>query len=62
MIAPFVRIFLRYAVGLVAGWSVGDMLAGDPDVVDALAAGVSVVMAVITERWYKHAKSTGGAT
>ena len=62
MIAPIIRIVLRYGVGAVAGWQVGDMLAGDRDVVDALAAGVAVVAAAATEWWYRRAKQTGGAT
>lgn len=62
MTAPLIRIALRYGVGLLAGWQVGDMLAGDRDVVDALAAGVAVVAAAATEWWYRRAKQTGGAT
>ena len=62
MIGPIIRIALRYGVGALAGWHVGDMLAGDPDIVDTIAAGVSLAGAAATEWWYRRAKQTGGAT
>ena len=62
MIAPIIRIILRYGVGLVAGWHVGDMLAGDMDVVNTISAGVAFVTFTVTEWWYRRAKQTGGAT
>jgi hypothetical protein len=62
MYAPFIRIFLRYGVGAIAGLTVGDMLASDPDVVDVIAAGVSVVAAALTEWWYQRARRSGGPT
>ena len=62
MWAPFARIALRYGVGAVAGWTIGDALAGDPDVVDIAAAGVAAGAAAATEWWYRRAKATGGAT
>jgi hypothetical protein len=62
MTAPIVRILLRYGVGALAGWQVGDMLAGDRDVVDALAAGAALIGALVVEWWYRRAKATGGAT
>ena len=59
---PFARIVLRYGVGLIAGWTVGDALAGDPDMVDTVAAGVALAAAAGTEWWYRTAKKRGGAT
>ena len=59
---PMARIVLRYGVGLVAGWAVGDALAGDPDMVDTVAAGVALAAAAVTECWYRKAKREGGAT
>jgi hypothetical protein len=58
MLAPLTRIILRYAVGLVAGMHVGELLAGDPDIVMIVAAGVGVAI----EGAYTLAKRTGGAT
>lgn len=58
MIQPVVRILLRYGAGIVFGMEVGDMLAGDPDVVMAGAA----LIGVLTEWWYSRARKTGGAT
>lgn len=59
---PIARIVLRYGVGLVAGWAVGDMLAGDRDIVDVTTAGLAMAAAGVTEWWYQRAKRTGGAT
>ena len=59
---PFARIALRYGVGLVAGWSAGEALAGDRDVVEIVAAGGALAAAAVTEWWYRRAKATGGAT
>ncbi|MCK9513574.1 MAG: hypothetical protein M0R28_20430 [Pigmentiphaga sp.] len=58
MLAPVVRIALRYGVGLIAGMHVGDMLAGDPDIVLIVAAGVGAA----TEAVYALAKRRGWAT
>jgi len=58
MIAPIVRIALRYGVGAVLGMEVGHTLAGDPDVVMLVAAGVGVVI----EASYAVAKRKGWAT
>ena len=53
---------MRYGVGAVAGWAVGDMLASDMDIVDLLSAGLAGGAAIVTEWWYRRAKVTGGAT
>lgn len=58
MIAPVVRILLRYGVGAVFGMEVGSLLAGDPDVVLLLAAGVGAA----TEAAYVFAKKKGWTT
>ena len=58
MIAPLVRIVLRYGVGAVFGMEVGSLLAGDPDVVLLVATGVGVA----TEAVYAYAKKKGWAT
>lgn len=62
MYAPLVRILLRYGVGALAGWTIGDTLASDPDVVDLVVAAAAAVVAVVTEWWYQKAKRDGGAT
>jgi len=67
---PLVRIALRYGIGGIlalflgsdAGVEVGDMLAADPDIVDAVAVGASLVIAAITEWWWTRARKTGGDT
>lgn len=58
MIAPIVRIALRYGVGAIFGMEVGSLLAGDPDVVLLVATGVGVA----TEAVYAYAKKKGWAT
>ena len=58
MTAPITRIILRYGVGLVFGMEIGSLLAGDPDVVLLVAAGVGVA----TETVYTYAKKKGWAT
>ena len=58
MIAPIIRIVLRYGVGLVLGMEVGSLLAGDPDVVLLVATGVGVA----TEAVYAYAKKKGWTT
>ena len=58
MTGPIARIALRYGVGLVLGMHVGDMLAGDPDVVMIAAAGIGAA----TETAYALAKRKGWTT
>ena len=59
---PWARIALRYGVGLIAGAAAGDALAADADIVDAVAAVMSLIAAALTEYWYRRAKATGGET
>lgn len=55
MNGAIVRIALRYGVGLVVGMEAGQALAGDPDVVMLLAAG----MGCAVEAVYAYAKRKG---
>ena len=57
-LTPFVRLLLRYGAGVVLGMEVGDILAGDPDVVLAVA----MAMSIIAERAYAIAKREGLTT
>ena len=59
MMAPVARILLRYVAGAVLGSEVGGMLAGDPDVVRIVAAGLTLAM---TEAAYAAARIRGWAT
>ena len=52
------RIILRYGVGLVIGMEAGEALAGDPDIVMAIAVGIGAA----TEAAYAYAKRKGWAT
>ena len=54
-LTPFVRIVLRYGAGVILGLEAGDILAGDPDVVLAVA----MAMSIIAERAYAIAKRNG---
>lgn len=58
--APFIRIILRYGTGVVFGIEVGDMLAGDPDVVSVASAAAYALIGVANELWYRYARKTGG--
>lgn len=58
MYAPIARILLRYLVGAVIGAAQADVLAGDPDVVTAVAAAVGVAV----EAAYAFAKKRGWTT
>ena len=56
--APFARIALRYGVGLTLGAEMGDILAGDPDAV----AAVALLIGLAVEAAYGFAKRKGWAT
>jgi len=58
MIEPIIRIALRYGAGALFGMEFGNALAGDPDVVIAVAAAVMLIV----EFWYSYAKKKGWAT
>ena len=51
------RIILRYGVGLVIGMEAAETLAGDPDVVMAIAVSIGAA----TEAAYAYAKRKGWA-
>lgn len=57
-IAPWVRIAIRIAGGYFLGTDTGDMLAADPDVVNAVIMGIMA----INEAWYMMAKRVGWRT
>ena len=59
---PYVRIILRYAVGAVIGYQIGEQLASDPDVVAVATAGAAAVVGVVTEGAYALAKRLGWRT
>ena len=60
--APIIRIFLRYGVGALFTYQLGDMLASDPDVVEMASLGATAAIGAATEWWYGRAKKRGGAT
>jgi flagellar biosynthesis protein FliR len=71
MLAPIVRIALRYLSGFllakgIIDVSAADLLANDVDVQQvAMAASEAVIgiaTGVVTELWYRKAKKSGGAT
>lgn len=57
--APIVRIILRYGAGLIFGMEAGDMLAGDPDIVELATVSIAAVAGVGTELWYWAANRYG---
>jgi hypothetical protein len=58
MYAPIARILIRYGAGLLIGLDSASILAGDPDIVSLVAAG----LAFATETLYVLAKRRGWAT
>lgn len=71
MLAPIVRITLRYLSGFllakgIIDVSAADLLANDVDVQQvAMAASEAVIgiaTGVVTEFWYRKAKKSGSAT
>lgn len=59
---PFIRIALRYGVGAVIGYQIGDQLASDPDVVAVATAGAAAIVGVATEWTYALARKWGWRT
>lgn len=59
---PFIRIALRYGVGGVLGYQVGNMLASDPDVVAVATAVSAALVGAATEYAYGLAKRLGWRT
>lgn len=58
MSAVVARIVIRYGVGILAGLAYGEQLAGDQDIVMAVAAFIGIA----TETFYAVAKRKGWAT
>lgn len=59
---PFIRIILRYGVGAVIGYEVGNQLATDPDVVVVASAAGAALVGIVTEGFYYLAKRWGWKT
>jgi len=49
---PYVRIILRYGVGAIIGYQLGDQLSNDPDVVTAATVVATTLVGVATEGAY----------
>lgn len=62
MTGALIRIALRYGIGALAGWGVGEQLAADPDVQVVVTAGFSIGCGIVVEGWYWAAKKFGWAT
>lgn len=62
MTGALIRIGLRYGIGALAGWGVGEQLAADPDVQMAVTVGVTFLGGFVVEGWYWAAKKFGWAT
>jgi len=56
--APYVRIAIRYIVGIVIGADAANILAADPEIVTLVAAGVGLAVEFV----YNFAKKKGWAT
>ncbi len=59
---PFIRILLRYGVGAVIGFEVGNQLAADPDILAVITVVITAVIGCITEAFYMLAKHLGWRT
>lgn len=59
---PFIRIVLRYGVGGIIGYKLGNQLAADPDVVAVATVGASAAVGLATEAFYALAKRFGWKT
>ncbi|MBK3745652.1 hypothetical protein G3A39_41575 [Paraburkholderia aspalathi] len=59
---PFIRIVLRYGVGGLIGYEVGNQLASDPDVLVVTTVIATALVGCITEGFYLLAKRLGWRT
>jgi hypothetical protein len=59
---PYIRIVLRYGVGGIVGYELGDLLASDPDVIAVTTAASAAVVGAGTEAVYALAKKWGWRT
>lgn len=62
MIQPIIRIVIRYGAGFFVGLETASMLANDPDVISVATAGVTAVIGLVNELWYRHALRNNGPT
>src|SRR5690606_9973293 len=56
---PFIRIALRYGVGGLVGFEVGNQLASDPDIVAVSTVVAATIVGFVTESFYALAKKYG---
>lgn len=59
---PIIRIVLRYGVGAVLGYQIGNHLAADPDVVAVGTVVGTAVVGIATEGFYALARRWGWQT
>lgn len=59
---PFIRIALRYGVGGIIGFELGNQLAADPDVIAVTTVAATAAVGFATEGFYLLAKKFGWAT
>lgn len=59
---PLIRILLRYGVGAVIGYEVGNQFASDPDVVAVATVAAASIAGIVTEYFYIIAKKFGWRT
>lgn len=59
---PFIRIALRYGVGGLVGFEVGNQLASDPDIVAVSTVVAATIVGFVTESFYALAKKYGWRT
>lgn len=62
MVAPLIRILLRYGIGAIGGVALGDQLSNDPDIVAAITPIAAFVGGAVVELWYALAKRWGWRT
>lgn len=65
--SAYIRILLRYAVGAlvikgVLSADLGDLIAGDPNIVAFVEIAVGAIIATVVERYYVLAKKHGWPT
>lgn len=56
---PYVRIVLRYGVGAIIGYQIGEQLSNDPDVVTAATIAATALVGAATEFGYFLARRFG---
>lgn len=59
--APFIRIALRYGVGGIIGYEIGNQLAADPDVLAVTTVAATAMVGLATEGFYLLARKCGWA-